>query len=246
MITFNEEDRIRGCLESLDFVNEIIVVDSNSSDQTVEIAGEYTDRIFRVDWKGYAAAKNFGIDKARNDWIISLDADERISEDLRQSIIQQNLELFSGYWISRKTYYLDRWIQGGGWYPDRQLRLFNRLCGRFQVTPVHERVLVEGKTGILNGDILHYSYRDISDHVNRIDTYSSLISEKWFRENRHAAPCMMVLRPLWEFVKNYFIRMGFRDGRTGLVQAGMHAFYTFLKYAKTLEKQISCSSKIKN
>jgi glycosyltransferase involved in cell wall biosynthesis len=246
VITFNEEDRIRDCLKSLDFVNEIIVVDSNSSDQTGEIAGEYTDKIFKVDWKGYAAAKNFGIDNARNDWILSLDADERISCELKQSIIKQNLDLFAGYWISRKTYYLDRWIRGGGWYPDRQLRLFNRLNGRFQVTPVHERVLIEGKTGTLNGDILHYSYRNISDHIRRIDTYSSLISEKWFRENRHATPFMMMLRPSWEFFRCYFIQRGFRDGRAGLVQAGMHAFYTFLKFAKTLERQISHSSKKKN
>lgn len=246
VITFNEEDRIRDCLESLSFVDEIIVVDSNSTDRTVKIAREYTDQVFCVDWKGYAISKNYGIDKARNNWILSLDADERISPDLRQSIINQNLDLFAGYWMSRKTFYIDRWIKGGGWYPDNQLRLFNKLNGRFQITPVHEHVVIDGKIGKLQGDILHYSYRDISDHIKRIDKYTSLIAEKWTAENRKVSSCKMVLRTSWEFFRTLFFRKGFLDGRTGVVMAGMHAFYTFLKFAKTLEKHIDSSSESKD
>ena len=246
VITFNEEDRIRDCLESLDFLDEIIVVDSNSTDQTVKIAREYTDQVYCVDWKGYAISKNYGIDKARNNWILSLDADERISASLRQSIIDQNLDLFSGYWIPRKTFYIDRWIQGGGWYPDRQLRLFNRQNGRFELTPIHKHIIIDGKVGNLQGDILHYSYRNISDHVNRIDKYTSLISEKWIADNRKVTPGKMILRTGWEFIRSLIFRKGFRDGQTGVVMAGMHAFYTFLKFAKTLEKQTTLPSDSEN
>ena len=124
--------------------------------------------------------------------------------------------------------------------------MFNRQNGRFELTPVHEHVVIDGKVGNLQGDILHYSYRNISDHVNRIDKYTSLISEKWIADNRKVTPGKMVLRTGWEFIRSLIFRKGFRDGQTGVVMAGMHAFYTFLKFAKTLEKQTTLPSDSEN
>ncbi len=238
VITFNEEQSIRDCLESLSFVDEIIVVDSNSSDRTVEIARGYTDKIFVVEWKGYAIAKSYGTELATNDWILSLDADERISDTLRDSLINADANEFAAYQISRRTWYLGRWVRGGGWYPDRNIRLFNRKHGRFRMVSVHESVDTNGPIGNLNGDILHYSYKDISDHVHRIDKYSGLVSENWLNENRCVNSWLMVIRPVWEFIRKWLLRGGFRDGRAGVILAMMHAFYTFLKFAKTLERRL--------
>ncbi len=238
VITFNEEHNIRDCLDSISFADEIIVVDSGSADTTVSIAKEYTDKVFVIEWKGYAASKNFGIDQAEHDWILSLDADERVTDRLRDSIQNRSTDNYPGYTVSRRTWYMGRWIKGGGWYPDRKIRLFNRLKGRFQTVSVHENVEIEGKTGHLEGDILHYSYQDISDHVQRIDKYSSLISDNWLEKGRAVTPCRMVCRTFWEFIRSYVFRKGYKDGAPGIVLAGMHAFYTFLKYSKTIEQQI--------
>jgi glycosyltransferase involved in cell wall biosynthesis len=243
VITFNEENSLRDCLESLSFVDEIIVVDSKSTDQTVAIAREYTDKVYIIDWDGYAASKNFGIDRAENDWVLSLDADERISDVLRHSIRNQNLDLFSGYRISRRTWYMGRWITGGGWYPDEAVRLFDRNKGRFRLVPVHEKVDIEGETGQLEGDILHYSYRNISDHVHRIDRYTDLISETWFKNGRAVTPFRMINRSVWDFFRRYVLRKGFKDGKAGVVLAGMQAFYTFLKFSKTIERHIDKNQK---
>ncbi|MBN1878987.1 glycosyltransferase family 2 protein [bacterium] len=239
VITYNEEHSIRDCLKSLSFVDEIVIIDSNSSDRTRDIAREFTDKVFSVDWKGYAPAKNYGIRKATNDWILSLDADERITDDLRNAILDVVPDRCTAYRISRRTWYLDRWIKGGGWYPDKNIRLFNRQYGQFRNVPVHESVETDGPIGDIEGDILHYSYKDISDHVLRINKYSDLVSNKWLAEDRIVNIGNMVFRPVWEFIRKWLFRGGFRDGQAGVILAGMHAFYTFLKYAKTYERRLA-------
>ncbi|MEM2983266.1 MAG: glycosyltransferase family 2 protein, partial [Candidatus Bathyarchaeia archaeon] len=158
IITYNEEENIRGCIESALWTDEIVVVDSGSTDRTVEIAGSYTDRIFIKDWEGFTGQKNFATNQCSCPWILSLDADERVSPPLREEIeglFEDGKEPESeGFYIPRHTYYLGRWINHGGWYPDHQLRLFKRDKGRWEGEGIHERVVISGKKGYLKGDIL--------------------------------------------------------------------------------------------
>ncbi|MCD4652865.1 glycosyltransferase family 2 protein [bacterium] len=241
VITFNEEDNIRECLESLSVADEIIIVDSNSSDNTVQIAREYTDKIFVVEWRGYACAKNYGIECAANNWILSLDADERLSDDLSKTI--KDLKPFrtniTGYNISRRTWYLTRWIQGGGWYPDRNIRLFNRQFGQFSKVPVHESVVITGETQDIDGDILHYSYKNVRDHILRVEKYSSLSALQWLKNGRKPSIFMMFFRPVWEFFRKLILLGGFKDGREGIILAAIHSFYVFLKYVKLYELHLA-------
>lgn len=240
VITFNEEINIRECLESLSAADEIIVVDSRSQDRTVEIAREYTDKVTIVDWPGFSKAKNHGVDLASHDWILSLDADERVSRQLNEALLQFKKKTSSenGYRIARRTWYLSRWIRGGGWYPDRTIRLFNRNSGRFSQVPVHESVQLTGECGELSGDILHYSYRDLGDHLQRINRYSGLCAEKWFESGRTFSPLSMIIRPPLEFIRKLVLKRGFVDGIEGLIVAGMHSIYVFLKYAKLYELEL--------
>lgn len=237
IITFNEESNIRQCLATLPFASECIVVDSASTDRTTSIAETMGARVFPVAWKGYARSKNAGIDAASNDWILLVDADERVSPALAASI-QERLgrpSQPSGYMIARRTWYLDRWIRGSGWYPDFTIRLLDRTKGRVRDVLVHESVEVEGPIERLDGDLLHYSYRDLSDHIRRIDKYTTLAAQQWNDEHRHISIVAMFFRPIWEFVRKLIIKRGFIDGLPGWIIAGMHAWYVFLKYAKTYE-----------
>ncbi|HPQ39065.1 MAG TPA: glycosyltransferase family 2 protein [bacterium] len=240
IITLNEETNIEDCLQSVDFVDEIIVIDSGSCDRTVELARKYTPHVFSIQWTGFAAAKNFGIDRASHDWILSIDADERVSGELKDAILAvKSLPAdVSGYSIPRRTWYLNRWIRGGGWYPDRNIRLFNRKNGRFDDVCVHESVNLAGPVEPLSGDILHFSYRDISDHVNRINRYSSLSAQIWHEHGRRTHPLVMIFRPVWECFRSYILRGGFRDGREGIILAMLHGYYVFLKYAKLRELRL--------
>ena len=244
VITHNEELDIAECLKSLDFVDEIILVDSCSEDKTVEIASQFTDQIHVIPWPGYAKAKNFGIDKANNDWILSLDADERISPELQKLIINemQRPDLPQGFLIPRRTFYFGRWIQGGGWYPDYNLRLFNRAFGRFMDVPCHEKVKIAGEVRKLSADILHFTYRSLSEQIEKIDTYTSLIAQKWLTENRKFSPVGMFCYPIWEFFRKLILKRSIIDGIQGWLLAGMHAFYVFLKYAKYLELRLKLKS----
>ncbi len=241
IITFNEEANIRDCIESVRFADEVIVIDSASTDRTVEIAESCGARVLSVPWSGYARAKNFGIDQASHDWILLIDADERVSQELAKSIRDRlaltpaHADRCSGYRIARKTWYMNRWIRGSGWYPDWIVRLFDRTEGRVRDVPVHESVTLSGKSGRLSGDLLHQSYRSISDHVRRIDKYTTLAAQQWASEGRRASIVMMLLRPGWEFLRKFIFKLGFLDGVPGLIIAGMHAWYIFLKYAKTYE-----------
>ncbi len=237
VITLNESRNIEDCLNSLSFVDEIIVVDSGSTDRTVELARKFTDNVFSIPWQGYADAKNFGIDHAAHDWILSIDADERVSSELRSAICSALSpdDLPAGFRMRRRTWYIDRWISGCGWYPDWNIRLFDRRKARFNAVSIHEKVVTSGEIRSLEGDILHYSYSEISDHLKRIDKYTGLIAEQWVRRNRRPGVGKMIFRPVWEFFRKYILQGGFKDGITGCIVCGLHAHYVFLKYAKTYE-----------
>jgi glycosyltransferase involved in cell wall biosynthesis len=242
VITYNEEANIAAALESLSWANEIIVVDSESADHTVEIARRYTNQIFVRRWPGYSAQKNFAADQARNDWVFSLDADERVSDQLAREIEQLDLDVesrFAGYEMARLTYYLGRWIKHSGWYPDYKLRLYNRKLGRWRGEYVHESLEVDGDIGRLHGDLLHYTVRDASEHHLRIDRYTSLAAEQAHSQGKRASLASLFFSPLTTFIRSFIVKRGFLDGVQGLAIAFFAAHYAFLKALKLWEKNMS-------
>jgi glycosyltransferase involved in cell wall biosynthesis len=257
IITFNEEASLGRTLESVkplvsDGKGEIIVVDSGSTDRTVEIAKSYGAKVFVEQWKGYAGQKNSAIDKATGDWILSLDADEEMGDVARDFVLlvlsgtHDVLSHSAGFWFSRKNYFLGRWMRHGGFYPDAKMRMFGRGSGRFEDRAVHEDVRLSGgqpaydatRRHGLGGrfDIIHHSYPTLSDYIDHMNRYSSLGAEMAAanREVRFSV-INIVLRPLATFTYNYFFRLGFLDGREGLLLHLYHAAYVSWKYAKAWE-----------
>lgn len=277
LITHNEESQLGRTLESVkplvrDGQGEIIVVDSGSTDRTVEIAKSYGAKVFVEAWKGYASQKNSAIEKANGDWILSLDADEELDGPLQQSLantlegliridgleqqadahpaIMQDAQAevakqigtkagrdLAGIWMARKNEFLGRWIRHGGFWPDPKLRLFRRGRGRFEQRAVHETVKVTGPTAtVQRGAILHHSYPTISDYIEHMNRYSSLGAEMLMAEGRTGYGMINIaIRPWLTFVYNYFLRLGFLDGREGLLLHLYHAVYVSWKYAKVWE-----------
>ena len=270
VITHNEEANLVRTLESVqpliaDGKGEIIVVDSGSTDRTVEIAKSFGAKVFVEGWKGYAAQKNSAIDKATGDWILSLDADEEVSLELADEIgrtvqyppavhkiVQKTPDghlapiYINGFWMPRQNYFLGRWIRHGGFWPDRKLRLFRRGTGRVKETPVHETIEVDEyrKGGItvisrrLRGALIHHSYPTLSDYISHMNRYSSLGAEMVVAKSNgkvRFSVINIVLRPLATFVYNYFFRLGFLDGREGLLLHLYHAVYVSWKYSKAWE-----------
>jgi glycosyltransferase involved in cell wall biosynthesis len=238
VVTLNEEERLRPCLESVAWADEIVVVDAESSDKTVQLAREFTDRVVVRPWPGYAAQKNFGLEQATGDWILSLDADEEVPRELREEVFA-TLEAggcAAGYQIPRRNIMWGRWIRHGGLYPDWQLRLFRRGQGRFVARAVHESVDVTGTVGRLRNPLLHRSYRDLADFLARADRYSTLAAEEWVRSGRPARATDLVLRPAGRFLSMYLARGGFLDGWRGFLLAVLYAYYVFVRSAKTWER----------
>ena len=277
IITYNEEANIGRTLASVqplvsDGKGEIIVVDSDSTDRTVEIAKSFGARVFVEEWKGFAAQKNSAIEKATGDWILSLDADEELDAQLQQALrdIWEGLtnvsELmqrshthpltladatadlayhiggqltpnFAGVWLPRKNEFLGRWIKHGGFWPDPKLRFFRRTAGRFEDRAVHEDVRVMGITGrIRYGTLLHHSYPTLSDYIDHMNRYSSLGAEMAVAKGHTRFSIFnIVLRPAATFIYNYFFRLGFLDGREGLLLHLYHAVYVSWKYSKAWE-----------
>jgi glycosyltransferase involved in cell wall biosynthesis len=230
----DEEDNIAECLGSADFVQERIVVDSHSKDATRERAAACGARVVERDWPGHVQQKNFAIDQAANEWVLCLDADERVSPELRASILAAlgRADLPDGFEMARRTWYLGRWIRRGGWYPDRKIRLFRRTKGRWGGENPHDRVRVEGRVERLEGDLLHYSYRSISDHLRTIDSFTTIAAREKHAAGRRAGVVDLTLRPFGKFLRMYVLKLGLLEGRAGFVVAVLGSFYVFLKYAK--------------
>lgn len=239
VITFNEEHNIAKALESLSWADEIVVVDSESTDNTVEIARRFTDRVYIRPWPGYSAQKNFAADQALNDWIFSLDADERVSPELASAI--QRIEFSdspeaAAYEMARLTFYLGRWIKHSGWHPDYKLRLYHRKRASWQGDYVHETLKANGKIERIAGDILHYTVRDASEHHSRMDRYTTLAAEQLFSQGRRASFLKLLFSPPAVFVRSYVLRLGILDGIPGLAIARFAAHYDFLKNLKLWER----------
>jgi glycosyltransferase involved in cell wall biosynthesis len=240
VITRNEAANIEGALESVQWADEIVVVDSNSVDETVALAERHRARIVIHDWAGYSAQRNFAAEIASNDWILALDADERVPPELAAEVqrIMREGSTAGGYRMPRLSYYLGRWIHGTDWYPDYQLRLYDRRVGRFNGKRVHESVeLREGRAGTLLHGLQHYPYRDISDHVTSIDHYTTLAAEEWYAEGRRTNPLEIAIHPPAAFLRNYVVRRGFRDGTPGFLISILNSYYVFLKILKLWELQ---------
>jgi glycosyltransferase involved in cell wall biosynthesis len=238
IITFNEERRLEDALKSLaGIASEIIVVDCRSSDETLKIARRYTNLVFERAWTNFADQKNFGNGRASSPWILSLDADERISPELRQELIalKKTEPEANAFSIPRKVYYLGRWIRHSGWYPDRKLRLFRKEKARWEGEYVHEKLVVEGRTGRLNGAIHHFTYRNIHEHLVRINTFSDLGAQKLYAQNKKARWHHLLFLPFFRFVRAYVWKRGFLDGFAGLVISVLTGYAVFVRYAKLRE-----------
>ena len=238
VITKNEAADIRAALASVRWADEIIVVDSESTDDTVAIARQMTERVVVRPWGGYVAQKNFAASLASNDWVLSLDADERVTPALALEI-QRTLTNpdHKAYRMPRVTWHLGRWIRTTDWYPDEQLRLYDRRSARWTGQYVHEAVDVEGTVGRLQGEIEHFAYRDISDHLETIDRYTTYAARQMNETGRRAGLLQLAGHPPLAFLRNYIARGGIRDGIPGLIISSLNAYYVFLKFAKLRELQ---------
>jgi glycosyltransferase involved in cell wall biosynthesis len=239
VITRNESAHIAAALQSVAWADEIVVVDSRSTDDTVEIARRHATRVEERDWPGYSAQKNYAAAIASNDWILSLDADERVTPELADEIrvTLQNEPANRGFRIPRVTRYLGRWIRSTDWYPDYQLRLYDRRAGTWNGRRVHESVSLQGAPGMLRHELQHYAYRDISHHLATIDRYTTLAAEQWLAEGRRTNAFEMFIHPRLAFVRNYLLRGGIAEGAAGLLVSQMNSYYVFLKLAKLWELQ---------
>jgi glycosyltransferase involved in cell wall biosynthesis len=235
IITYNEADRIQACLESLSFCDEVIVVDSHSNDATRDLASAAGAVVIERDWPGYRSQKQFAVDTAHNDWVLCLDADERVSAQLRgeiESLRERGFPAHAGWSIPRITDYFGRFLRHGNAYPDRLVRLFDRRRGGWIGYEVHENTRVAGKVGRLTGHLEHYSYRSFSDHQNRMQRYAQLMALALHERGRRCGFGRVLINPLWRFVRGYLFRLGFLDGWRGLVFALVEANYVRQKYLR--------------
>lgn len=234
IITLNEERKIVRCIESLRCCDEIVILDSGSVDRTVELAEKLGVRVVEGGWMGYAAQKNRAAEHAAHDWILSLDADEALSEALEGEIwnLKKNGPRFDAYTMPRMAQYLGKWIVHSGWYPDRKVRLYDRGKAKWAGDFVHESVKVDGKVGRLESNILHFTCDSISEHVKTMERYTTLAAQEIASRKEKVGAGKLIVSPPWTFFKTYFLQLGFLDGVEGLILAYMAAFYTFVKYAK--------------
>ena len=241
VLTLNEEQNIGDCLESIRWADEIVIADSGSRDRTLEIARGYGARILTIEWKGYGAARNSAVATATGDWILWLDADERVSPELAEEIrgiLADPACRMDGFMIARRAYFLGRWIRHSGWYPSRVLRLFRRGHGTFTETHVHERLELSGSTGTTRHDILHYTDPDLEHYLAKFNRYTSLGAADLAAAGRRPVLADLLVRPPFQFVKMYLLRRGFLDGLHGLVLAVLSSAYVFVKYAKLWERSL--------
>ena len=244
IITLNEESNIRAACESLVWADEIVVVDSNSTDATRELAEACGARVITNPWPGFGAQKQFAVEQAKHDWIFSLDADERVSDELKRSIdaLKQRpeRELADGYEIARRTFYQGRWIRGGGWYPDRQLRLFRKSKGHWKQRHVHESVMMDPGARVerLAGDLLHYTSPNAAHHHRMIgERYAPLAARQMFEEGRRTSVLGVASAGPAAFIRSLILKGGLRDGFAGFTIASFAAHHAFLKHLMLWERQ---------
>ena len=241
VIARDEGKNIAPCLESLRWADEIVVVDSGSTDGTPEIARRYTDKVFNVPWKGFGPQKQAAVDLAAHDIVLNVDCDERVTPELAEETggILSGSGMAAAYTVPRRTFLGGKEIRHCGWYPDRTTRLFDRTRARFSTDLVHERVEVSGGTAPLKGHLLHYSFSGIGEMIPKIDRYSDLSARQMFERGRRCGIADLTLRPAFAFFRTYLLRLGFLDGVEGMVISATTSWLTFAKYAKLRELERS-------
>jgi glycosyltransferase involved in cell wall biosynthesis len=233
LIVKNEADNIRPCLESVSWADEIVVVDSGSTDDTVAICQEFTPHVYVHDWPGFGKQKSRALSYATKEWVLSLDADERVTPELRQQITSVMAEAkFDGFYMPRLSQFCGKFVRHSGWYPDYVLRLFKRGAGRFSDDLVHETVLLHGTAGRLSSPLLHYSYRSQADVERKVEHYAASAARQMFQAGRNVTRLDAPLRASWAFLRTYLLRLGLLDGKAGWEIARMNARTTYLKYLK--------------
>jgi glycosyltransferase involved in cell wall biosynthesis len=252
VVCFNEEREIGACLETLQFCDEIIVIDSFSTDRTVEICKELGANVIQRPWPGYRAQKAFGLAETKHEWVLNLDADERVSDELRQSIeavlrrewqvrqsgsSQSGKPLPDGYEMNRVVYYLERWWRKGGWYPEYRVRLVRKSKCEWGGIDPHERPIVHGPIERIAGELHHYTYRSMDEQVKRLHAHATIAAKEDHKRGKTVGISRILLSPVVRIVKFYIFKRGYREGIAGLIVALMEGFYTFLKYAKVWELQ---------
>ena len=239
VIAYNDEPNMRACLESVSgWADELIVVDSHSTDRTAAIAREFTDKVYQVEFNGFGRLRNEAVAMAAHDWVFSLDSDERMTPELKEEIRQlfERGPAADAYFVPRKNCFLGRWIKYCGWYPDyRQPQLFRKSRFRYRQELVHESFDCDGPVGYLTQPALQFPFRDIDHYIAKQDRYSELMARRMVEQGRRFSPPQLVIRPLGAFLKMYVLRAGFLDGMPGLILSGLYAYYTFMKYAKMWE-----------
>ena len=239
--TFNEEKNIRECLESVKWANEIVIVDSYSSDNTLKIAREYTDKILQHEYINSASQKNWAIPQLSNEWIMIVDSDERVTPELKDEIVRilVNGTEYDGFYIYRRNHFLGKEIKHCGWNKDKCLRLFRRGKGKYQDREVHADIILDGKVGFLNNKLLHYTFDSFEQYLKKWDRYTSWASIDRGKKTKDVHWYHLTLRPLWRFIRQYVFKSGFLDGKEGYMICKLAAMSVFMKYAKLWEKRNS-------
>ena len=238
VITKNEASHIGRCLESVCWADEIIVLDSGSDDNTVALCKHYTDKVFATDWPGFGIQKQRALDKAQGDWVLSIDADEVVTAELRMEIEKVLVQAqFNGYEIPRLSSYCGRQIRHGGWWPDYVLRLFRRNVGYFTDSVVHERIVVPGEIGKLTSPLLHDAFVNLDEVLHKVNSYSSLGAKMLHQKGVRSSLSKAIFKALWTFIRTYWLKAAFLDGRQGLMLSISNAEGTYYKYVKLLELQ---------
>ena len=238
VIAYNDEPNVRACLETLTWADEIIVVDSHSTDATEKICREFTDKVYQHDFHGFGRLRNEAVAHASSEWVFSLDTDERVTPELRDEIRRV---LASGpgadaYFVPRRNYFLGRWIRHGGWYPDyRQPQFFRKSLLRYREDLVHEGFELDGRVGYLRAEVLQFPFRDLDHYLAKMDRYTDLMARRMVAGRRRFHAHQLVTHPCFTFAKMYLGRTGFLDGMPGLILSGLYGYYTFIKYAKLWE-----------
>ena len=239
IITYNEEKNIKRCIDSLDFVDEIVVIDSLSSDNTCAIAKELGAKVIDQKFLGHIDQKQLAVKNATHDWILSLDADEEVSDELKASILKliKSPLKHDAYEMKRVSFHLGRWIRHGGWYPDKKIRFFNKQKAHWGGYNPHDKVIVEGTVGQLEGDLKHYVFKDLRHNIDTNNSYSSIMAEDLYKNGKKFSYFKLFLKPVGKFLEVYLYKRGFLDGMAGFIIAVGASYSMFLKFAKLWELQ---------
>ena len=238
IITKNEAHHIASCLNSVAWADEIIILDSGSTDETVTICKKYTPHVYLTDWPGFGPQKQRALEKATGEWIFSIDADEVVSQQLEDEIKHavKSAE-FDGYQVPRLSNFCGKAMHHSGWWPDYTVRLFRKKSGKFSLVPVHEKVHVEGVIGKLKNPLLHDTYETLEEAISKMNQYSSLSAKMLFDEEKKSSLGKALVKTAWSFIRTYFVKAGFLDGKHGLMLAILNSEGTYYKYIKLLELQ---------